>query len=140
MSCFWATSASEGNQLTPDECRLLRGLVEFQASGLVFLPGIQGRQFSLLDTPLKDLYPVVLDDTQPSGWGSRTPSHFQLTELGERSLLTKLADSQQENAEVWDNAARLPVVCRRRSSQSGYRGAMCSQRCKQRLWPPAARW
>lgn len=93
----------ENNQLTLDDCRLLRGLVEFQASGLVFLPGIQGRQFTLLDTPLKDLYPVVLDNSQPSGWGTRTPSHFQLTELGERSLLTKLADSQQENADVWDN-------------------------------------
>jgi hypothetical protein len=93
----------ETNQLTPDACRMLRGLVEFQASGLVFLPGMQGRQFTLLDTPLKDLYPVVLDNTQPSGWGARTASHFQLTELGERSLLTKLADSQQENAEVWDN-------------------------------------
>jgi hypothetical protein len=91
------------NQLTLDECRMLRGLVEYQASGLVFLPGIQGRQFTLLDTPLKDLYPVVLDNSQPSGWGARTPSHFQLTELGERSLLTKLADSQQENADVWDN-------------------------------------
>jgi hypothetical protein len=93
----------ENNQLTLDECRMLRGLVEYQASGLVFLPGIQGRQFTLLDTPLKDLYPVVLDNSQPSGWGTRTPSHFQLTELGERSLLTKLADSQQENADVWDN-------------------------------------
>ena len=66
----------EGNQLTPEHCRLLRGLVEFQASGLVFMPGMQGRQFSLLETPLEDLYPVVLDDAQPSGWGSRTPSHF----------------------------------------------------------------
>jgi hypothetical protein len=93
----------ENNQLTSDQCRMLRGLVEFQASGLVFLPGIQGREFTLLDTPLKDLYPVVLDNSQPSGWGTRTPSHFQLTELGERSLLTKLADSQQENADVWDN-------------------------------------
>jgi hypothetical protein len=93
----------ENNQLTLDECRMLRGLVEYQASGLVFLPGMQGRQFTLLDTPLKDLYPVVLDNSQPSGWGARTPSHFQLTELGERSLLTKLADSQQENADVWDN-------------------------------------
>lgn len=93
----------ETNQLTPDACRMLRGLVEFQASGLVFLPGMQGRQFTLLDTPLKDLYPVVLDNAQPSGWGARTASHFQLTELGERSLLTKLADSQQENADVWDN-------------------------------------
>jgi hypothetical protein len=64
---------------------------------------MQGRQFTLLDTPLKDLYPVVLDNAQPTGWGARTASHFQLTELGERSLLTKLADSQQENADVWDN-------------------------------------
>src|SRR3954452_1480814 len=93
----------DNNQLTADACRMIRGLVEFQASGLVFLPGIQGRQFTLLATPLKDLYPVVLDNSQPSGWGARTPSHFQLTELGERSLLTKLADSQQENADVWDN-------------------------------------
>jgi hypothetical protein len=100
---FLGDVGTDGNQLTPDECRLLRGLVEFQASGLVFLPGIQGREFSLLETPLKDLYPVLLDDTQPSGWGTRTPSHFQLTELGERSLLTKLADSQQENADVWDS-------------------------------------
>lgn len=100
---FLGDVGTENNQLTADECRMLRGLVEFQASGLVFLPGIQGREFSLLDTPLKDLYPVVLDSSQPTGWGTRTPSHFQLTELGERSLLTKLADSQQENADVWDN-------------------------------------
>jgi hypothetical protein len=100
---FLGDVGMENNQLTLDQCRMLRGLVEYQASGLVFLPGIQGRQFTLLDTPLKDLYPVVLDNSQPSGWGARTPSHFQLTELGERSLLTKLADSQQENADVWDN-------------------------------------
>ena len=93
----------ETNQLTADDCRLLRGLVEFQASGLVFMPGMQGKEFTLLDTPLKDLCPVVLDETQPTGWGTRTASHFQLTESGERSLLTKLADSYQENAEVWDN-------------------------------------
>lgn len=92
----------DDEQLTPEDCRLLRGLVEYQASGLVFLPGMQGREFSLLDTPLADLYPVLLDDTQPGGWGSRTPSRFQLTELGERSLLTKLADSRAENVDVWE--------------------------------------
>lgn len=89
-------------QLTNEQCRLLKGLVEHQASGLVFMPGIQGRQFSLLDTELGDLCPVVLDDTQPNGWGSRTPSHFELTELGRRSLLTKLADTQDDNIEVWE--------------------------------------
>ncbi len=43
-----------------------------------------------------------LDPAQPGGWGSRTPNHFELTELGRRSLLTKLADTEDENAEVWE--------------------------------------
>jgi hypothetical protein len=92
----------EDGQLTVEQCRLLRGLIEHQASGLVFLPGWEGRQFSLLETVLGDLYPVVLDTAQPGGWGSRTPSHFELTELGRRSLLTKLADTQDDNVEVWE--------------------------------------
>jgi hypothetical protein len=90
------------NQLTAEQCRLLKGLVEHQASGLVFMPGWQGRQLSLLDTELSDLYPVVLDEAQPGGGGSRTSSHFELTELGRRSLLTKLADTQEDNIEVWE--------------------------------------
>ena len=44
----------------------------------------------------------MLDAAQPGGWGSRTPSHFELTELGRRSLLTKLADTQDDNVEVWE--------------------------------------
>jgi hypothetical protein len=89
-------------QLTAEQCRLLKGIVEHQASGLVFLPGPLGREFSLLDTELGDLCPVVMDSSQPGGWGSRTPNHFDLTELGRRSLLTKLADTQDDNAEVWE--------------------------------------
>lgn len=91
-----------GGQLNDEQCRLLKGLVEHQASGLVFMPGWQGRQLSLLDTELADLYPVVLDDVQPQGWGSRTPSHFELTTSGRRSLLTRLADTEDENSEVWE--------------------------------------
>jgi hypothetical protein len=92
----------EDGQLTTEQCRLLKGLVEHQASGLVFMPGWQGREFSLLDTELGDLCPVVLDTAQPSGWGSRVANHFELTELGRRSLLTKLADTEDDNAEVWE--------------------------------------
>jgi len=92
----------EDGQLTSDDCHLLKGLVEHQASGLVFMPGWQGRQMSLVDTELGDLCPVVFDPAQPGGWGSRTPSHFELTELGRRSLLTKLADTQDDNIEVWE--------------------------------------
>ena len=89
-------------QLSPEDCRQLKGLVEHQASGLVFMPGWEGREFSLLETELGDLMPVVLDSSQPGGWGSRTPNHFELTESGQRSLLTKLADSQDDNSQVWE--------------------------------------
>ncbi len=91
------------DQLTEEQCRLLKGLVEQQASGLVFMPGWSGNALTLADTPLDDLLPVVFDTTQPNGWGSRQPSHFALTELGRRSLLTKLADTQDDNMEVWEN-------------------------------------
>ena len=92
----------EDGQLSSEDCRLLKGLVEHQASGLVFMPGWQGRQASLVETELGELCPVVFDHSQPGGWGSRTPSHFELTELGRRSLLTKLADTQDDNIEVWE--------------------------------------
>ena len=92
----------EAGQLTSEDCRQIKGLVEHQASGLVFLPGWDGRQFSLLETELGDLCPVVLDKGQPGGWGARTPNHFELTESGRRSLLTKLADDRDENAQVWE--------------------------------------
>lgn len=93
----------DDGQLTEEQCRLLKGLIEHQASGLVFMPGGQGRMFSLLETDLADLFPVVMDDTQPGGWGSRTAGHFELTETGRRSLLTKLADTQDDNMEVWED-------------------------------------
>jgi hypothetical protein len=100
---FLGDVGTEDGQLTAEQCKWLKGLVEFQASGLVFMPGMEGREMSLLQTELADLYPVVMDETQPGGWGSRLPSHFELTELGRRSLLTKLADSQDENSEVWES-------------------------------------
>ncbi|HEY4313171.1 MAG TPA: hypothetical protein VGN12_27205 [Pirellulales bacterium] len=93
----------EEGQLTSEDCRLLKGIVEHQASGLVFMPGWQGRQNSLVDSELGDLSPVVLDPAQPGGWGSRTASTLELTETGRRSLLTKLADTQDDNTDVWEN-------------------------------------
>ncbi len=67
------------------------------------MPGWQGNQLSLVGSPLDPLIPVIYDESQPAGWGSRTPSHFALTELGRRSLLTKLADTQDDNMQVWEN-------------------------------------
>ena len=92
----------DAGQLTAEQCRLIKGLVQSQASGLVLIPGRRGNQLSLLTTEMKEIYPVTLDAGQPMGWGSRIPYQFELTESGRRSLLTKLADSEDANAEVWE--------------------------------------
>lgn len=100
---FLGDVGMQEGQLTEEQCRLLKGLVEQQASGLVFIPGFRGNTLSLVGSPLDPLLPVVLDEAQPNGWGSATPSHFALNELGRRSLLTKLADTQDENMQVWES-------------------------------------
>ncbi len=100
---FLGDVGMKAGQLSEEDCRLVKGIVQYQASGLVFMPGWQGHQTSLLESELAELYPVLLDPSQPTGWGSRTPSHFELTQLGQRSLLTKLTDDAQENISVWDN-------------------------------------
>ena len=91
------------NQLTLEQCRLLKGLVRSQASGLIFMPGMRGQQLTLSATELDELYPVVLDENQRKGWGSREPAQFELTETGRRSLLTKLEDDERANADLWEN-------------------------------------
>jgi hypothetical protein len=100
---FLGDVGAEPGQLTEEQCRIIKGLVEHQASGLVFMPGWQGRQFSLIETELGELYPVLLDPAQPGGWGSRTPGQFELTERGRDSLLTKLSDTQEDNVAVWED-------------------------------------
>ena len=92
-------------QLNAEQVTALKNQVASQAAGLVLLPGFRGHQLSLLDTELADLFPVQLDPAQPRGWGSATPGQFELTELGARSLLTRLEDTENANANVW---ASLP--------------------------------
>ena len=94
-------------QLTEEDCRLLKGLVEYQASGLVFIPGWRGEQASLVGTPLEDLCPVMIDPANTSGQSSDAPRRLVLTEAGQRSLLVKLADTAEENLAVWES---LPGV------------------------------
>ncbi|GIW99104.1 MAG: membrane protein [Pirellulaceae bacterium] len=98
---FLGDVGRQRDQLSTTQCQLLRGLVEQQASGLVFIPGPRGYEHSLLDSPLEPLLPVVLDREQPRGIGAITPQHFALTQAGRRSLLTRLADTDQENTRVW---------------------------------------
>lgn len=92
-------------QLTAEQCELIRGLVENQASGLIFMPGSQGNEFSLLDTELSDLMPVILDYENPRGSAESIPSPLTLTTEGRASLLTMLGANEEENPEIW---RRLP--------------------------------
>lgn len=92
-------------QLTADQCHLIRGLVENQATGLVFMPGPQGNQLSLMNTELADLMPVTLDEAHPKGLAESIPSPLTLTTEGRSSLLTLLGNNEEENPEIW---RRLP--------------------------------
>lgn len=89
------------NELTELDATNLRGLVEKQSGGLIFLPGRAGRQLSFLGSPLEELLPVVLDSTRPKGQGQESTFALELTSLGRSSVLTMLADSPQESAKVW---------------------------------------
>ena len=88
-------------QLTLEQVQALRQLVSAQAAGLVFIPGRYGWQNSLHQGALADLYPVVMDRARTTGIGSKAAGHFTLTQAGQRSLLTRLADTDQENADIW---------------------------------------
>lgn len=91
----------EPGQLTKDQCELIKGLVENQASGVVFLPGPKGNQRSLLNSPLGELIPVVLDTEKPEGIIDPVASPLELTGEGRGSLLTLLADTEETNPQVW---------------------------------------
>ena len=88
-------------QLTLEQCKELKGLVEQQASGLVFLPGFSGRQATLAQSELADLLPVELDPTSPSGIGESELQPYALSEAGRESLLTRLVDDVDQNVDVW---------------------------------------
>jgi hypothetical protein len=88
-------------ELTEQDALLLRGLVEQQASGLVFLPGRRGRLESLMRTPLAELLPVVPDTSKFSGLASPLETPVQLTLSGQAHFLTMLAGNQARNAAVW---------------------------------------
>jgi uncharacterized membrane protein len=98
---FLGDVGTDPGQLTLAQCDSLMKVIRDQAAGLVFMPGFHGYQASLQQTSLGDLFPVVWDDAQPRGYGTSTPGTFVLTEAGERSLLTKLEDTDEESERVW---------------------------------------
>lgn len=88
-------------ELTTNQLALIKGLVEQQGSGLVFLPGSRGRQLTLVNSPVGDLLPISYDEAKPNGTGLPTPSTLQLTTTGRGHFLTMLANDELANEEVW---------------------------------------
>ncbi|MDG1358490.1 MAG: hypothetical protein P8P36_09880 [Akkermansiaceae bacterium] len=89
--------------ITLDQAALLKGLIENQASGIVFLPGPAGNMLSLTQSPLGELIPVILDEKQKSGYGGAISSKLNLTTNGSKSLLTMLGDTEEDNPGIWKN-------------------------------------
>ena len=88
-------------ELTEQEAELLKGLVEQQGSGLVFVPGRRGREATLLNSPLKDLFPVELDPAKPGGIGLQNEAQLMLTTTGRRHWLTRFDSDEEKNDELW---------------------------------------
>ncbi|YCM44754.1 hypothetical protein V2O64_01820 [Verrucomicrobiaceae bacterium 227] len=89
------------NQLTVEQANLIKGLVESQASGVVFIPGPMGNQFSLAESDLADLIPVELDPDNRTGFSEALEAPMRLTSEGEKSLLTMLGDNESQNETIW---------------------------------------
>lgn len=100
--------------LTAEQANLIKGLIENQASGVVFIPGAQGKQFELSETDLYDLLPVILDEENKEGFSDMTATSMRLTGEGEKSLLTMLGDDERENETIWQSLPgfywQAPVV------------------------------
>lgn len=90
-------------ELTSQDVELIKGLVEQQASGLVFIPGRRGRQQSFADSPLKDLLPVTLETGRPEGIQLQNESVLTLTSMGKGHLLTRFDSDESLNAQIWQN-------------------------------------
>ena len=89
------------NELSAQDAELVAGLVEQQGSGLVFLPGRRNREASLLESPLADLMPVVLDGSKPEGVSLQNESQLVLSTSGRGHLLTRFDADEERNDELW---------------------------------------
>jgi hypothetical protein len=89
------------NELTIADAELIKGLVEQQGSGLVLIPGRRGRESTFLESPLKDLIPVVFDTSKPEGIGLQNEGVVTLSTVGRRHLLTRFDADESRNDEIW---------------------------------------
>jgi hypothetical protein len=88
-------------ELSEADAELIKGLVEQQSSGLIFLPGSRGRQLTLTNSALRDLIPVVLDEKKATGQVLQNEAALTLTTSGKGHFLTRFEADENLNAQVW---------------------------------------
>ncbi len=88
-------------ELTERDAEFVKGLVEQQGSGLVILPGRRGRAKTLLDGPLKNLSPVILDEAKSEGVTLQNEANLLLTPSGRAHWLTRFDADENRNDEIW---------------------------------------
>ena len=89
------------SELSAKDLDLVKGLVDQQGSGLVFLPGARGRQLTFLTHPIRDLLPVVYDEKKPDGISVANEANLLLTGSGKEHFLTMLTAEENRNEEIW---------------------------------------
>ena len=127
-----------GGQLTDEQCGWLKGLVEHQASGIVFMPGSHGLELSLQKTELDALFPVELDDAQAGRLGIEHALPFH--PHGPRPAQPPDQAGRQRGREHGSlgRTARLPVVCLGGAGPARRRSAGGTQRQREQVRSHAA--
>ena len=93
------------NELNQEQCKLLTNLIQYQASGIIFMPGRRGSQQTLSKTSLNEVLPIIYDIDKPRGLGTQNSASYMLTERGREHWLTKLRGAGEENRDFW---SKLP--------------------------------
>ena len=93
------------DELGEKQCELLANLIQYQASGIIFMPGRRGKQQTLSQTSLGEIIPVIYDVEKPRGLGTRNPATYSLTQKGREHWLTNLRGSGEKNRDFW---SKLP--------------------------------
>ena len=91
------------NELNQKQFELLKNLIQYQASGIIFMPGRRGRQQTLTKTSLNEILPVVYDTDKPRGLGTQNPASYTLTQRGREHWLTKLRGTGEKTETFGQN-------------------------------------
>jgi uncharacterized membrane protein len=96
----------ESNWLTPAQHEMIREFVDRRGGGLLFLAGRFGlAEGGYAKEPFTDLLPVTLPDHKNTY--HIAPAYVDLTMAGRESLICRLIDDPQANAERWK---KLPYI------------------------------